>query len=583
MKAPPRWFPALECVLVASLLAWLAASAALLDIEYFDGINTIHNARAILGVEGYTYVEIRAPFLALVLIPAELVRLGLGLGLMEWWPYHATMALMHGAYAIAVYLLLRRHFGPGWPVLVAYAAAIPTYVFFSIGPYISHDLFPGLLMLGMVLLAHRVVTEPSRLAWAGLIALGAIGPMIKHPLGLMWVVILMATAALWAAGRWPRGPDTFRTWRMLFAGAVASAQLFWLVMGWSLGFSGGEIADVPLVARPYFQLVGYVGGPGSPPTVYLRNLGAYGAPLVVLVPIGVIRCLRGSDRVAQLAALSWVLFVAIQFGVFHAEVRYMAPLMPLSAFLCVPALQWLGRFRATWGVVGLVLALECLPFAPYPRLGAAARITQPFYRSWELRPLVEALIATDRERLMVADSETLLLGCGPDHRNHLPLDRFHELFHLGWKHVYATLDRGPENFVQAPRPLQDLWRWEPGSVVVGATAPYLVHDEVSPRRQWPLYRFERAEYVGTIDEISLAQLTDLEVLPQGDGVVLRSAQLSAALRDAWAPQGPGAKPLEPAGADSWRVAGLRVEDARGASIRLVRTQFVHKHDPPADL
>ncbi|MEZ4654778.1 MAG: hypothetical protein R3E12_14635 [Candidatus Eisenbacteria bacterium] len=133
-----------EVVVFAILLGWLAMAVSLVDIEYYDGFDSICNARYFLGWID-TYTATRGPLLGLLLVPAELIKGRMGL---PPWRYDRPRArpaarrvsdrlLPHGAKVLQ---------GAG-PVLLAFVAAIPTFLFFGYAPFVSHDLFPGLVFL----------------------------------------------------------------------------------------------------------------------------------------------------------------------------------------------------------------------------------------------------------------------------------------------------------------------------------------------------------------------------------------------------------------------------------------------------
>ena len=49
---------------------WLLAAAAVVDIEYYDGLDSVANARFYTG-QSPEYVATRGPLMGLLLIPAE--------------------------------------------------------------------------------------------------------------------------------------------------------------------------------------------------------------------------------------------------------------------------------------------------------------------------------------------------------------------------------------------------------------------------------------------------------------------------------------------------------------------------------
>ena len=89
------------------------------------------------------------------------------------------MGTLHWVYAAGVYALLARYYGHGWPTFVAFAAAIPTYMFFSQAPFLSHDIAPGGVLLWMLFLGHEYLEQPRLARWILLVLLGAAVALMK--------------------------------------------------------------------------------------------------------------------------------------------------------------------------------------------------------------------------------------------------------------------------------------------------------------------------------------------------------------------------------------------------------------------
>src|SRR6266498_1388260 len=125
---PPAWrraalgaplLPIASGVLLTAVGAWLFVAAAVLDIEYYDGLSAICNARYFLG-QSVFYVFDRGPFMAWMQMPAEALKGWLALHPLDFRPHHATMALVHVAYLLGVYRVLVDRLGHRWSTLAAF-------------------------------------------------------------------------------------------------------------------------------------------------------------------------------------------------------------------------------------------------------------------------------------------------------------------------------------------------------------------------------------------------------------------------------------------------------------------------------
>src|SRR5260370_22049854 len=163
-RAEPEAAPWLVGGVFFVIAAWLGAAACVVQIEYYDGLSAIANARYFLGATD-RYVADRAPMMGLVLMPAELARTALGLHPLDVRPHHIFLALLHVAYFIMVYRLLTRVYGSSWLVFAAWTAAIPNFVFFSYSPFLSHDIIPGVILLSMLIWCDRFCSHPSYRLW----------------------------------------------------------------------------------------------------------------------------------------------------------------------------------------------------------------------------------------------------------------------------------------------------------------------------------------------------------------------------------------------------------------------------------
>jgi hypothetical protein len=443
--------------------SWLLLAAAIVDVEYYDGLSAICNARYFLGASPF-YIFDRGPLMAWLQMPAEWVKGALDLAPLDFRPHHAAMAVLHGAYLVVVFRGLVRCFGETWPVLIACATAITGYVFFSYAPFVSHDLVPGAAFLWMVIwsdeLARSFERPPSEgrtrrvSLWLLLVGAGALGPLMKQTYGVFWIAILFAHAVPMMFGHSPSG--RVRTLRWLTAGAAASALITWLVYGIVLAHWA---PDLPLWLRPYRNLE-YLAGVYDgmdvtfPLWIYVRNFWAYGHLTTLLIIPGLVLCLMGSGFQRRVA-LAWIAAVVFVHALPLREVRYLAFVAPLSAVVIVPAVRVLADKRWALWLMGGLLALD----VSYAAIGAT-RIGQAFYRESELRRLVEPLQpGGNRAPILHTTSMLSFVAPGP---SPLAADRYHRVFHVGIHHL-GVLYGYPPDYVRIALP--------PPAVPASARAP----------------------------------------------------------------------------------------------------------------
>jgi len=416
-------------IVLGSAAAWLVVAAALVDIEYYDGFSAICNARYFLGRSSF-YLAERGPLMAWVLMPAEMVKDWLGLHPLEVRPHHATMAVLHVGYLLAVYGALVRQLGQRWSTVIAFATAITSYMFSSYAPFISHDLLPGALVLWMLIWSEDVAQAPRLRPWLLLVAAGTLAPLVKQTFGVFWIAVLAAHAlpTLVRADSRYRTPPRALGW--LASGAVASGLLTWLIYGIVLADWAPQI---PLWLRPYrnlqFLADVYEGTDIRMPLwIYVRNVWAYGRLTTLLLIPGLALSLGGSPRQRRLA-LAWITGVVFLHALPLREVRYMAFLAPLSAVVISPALQMVGRRRA-----GVVVVAVLLFFDVSGAAREASKVATAFYRHSELRAFLEPLSDGPRLRRPLFRNIPMLSFVSPD-PSPLAADRYHHIFHMGIGHI----------------------------------------------------------------------------------------------------------------------------------------------------
>lgn len=509
-----------ECIILGLLIVWLAFCALNVDIELYDGLDTIVNARNFTGQSSY-YAENRAPLMGLLMVPADLVHTALELHPLDMRPYHVTMAFLHGLYLILVYLLLIRYFTRSIAVLVSFVVAIPNFIFFSYAPFISHDIFPGLLLLAMLLLADKFTLRPGIGIWLALVVVGAASTLIKHQFAFFWFLLLLAYAIILL----PRSnlrdlhSSGVKIWLLLTAAAITSGIITWFALAMTLN---AQYPDTHFILGPYKQfefLVQHSGGNMQfPAWLFLRNFPAYGILTSLLIIPGMMMSLRSSS-LHQSIVLVWIFFVlAIQLTG-HLEVRYFAVLAPLSAFILVPPLQWLLRKKSGLIVVLILLLISVLPISPYSLSKEAVRVTLPFYQINEARKLLSPLDENGTLRMPVLTNWRMLSFASPL-SSPLVGDRFHRLFHLAGHHIVVLMKYPKAQFMFLQYlQLPELSDWPEQSAMVLTNRPLLINPK-SWQGGEPIGKYDLLQTTFVADTIVLSQTSTGSLqTDSGDAVV----------------------------------------------------------------
>ncbi|MFH2097950.1 MAG: hypothetical protein ABIJ95_00435, partial [Pseudomonadota bacterium] len=360
------------------------------------------------------------------------LRRAVSAGPWEIRPAHGVMALIHAAFLLATYLLLVRRYGRHPSTLLAFSVAVPTFLFFSYAPFLSHDLFPGAMLLAMLFLARRFEKRPGAGIWLALAALGTAAALIKQTYGLFWVLVLVSTAVSLAVER-DFSRKKIKAFLLLGAGAAVSGAATWLVMAWVLSepFSG-----LPFLRRPVAMVsfVGYIvknaGAFDFSNLVYAKNAWAYGLAALALAGPGLVLSLS-RPGLSRRVALAWILAISAMVASPFSEVRYLAFLAPLTAFLAVPAARTAWK-KPVWLVpVLLLFAVDLFLVLP-----EGARIVRPFYTNPPHKAFL-APVLENPEAPVAVDWD--MLSFFPDQESPLAGEPYHRLFHFGWHHLTAIL------------------------------------------------------------------------------------------------------------------------------------------------
>lgn len=361
------------------LASWLVWAVIRVGIDFDDGYGNLANAGHFLGWRAEHFFN-SAPLMAFLLIPAQLLSHWLGLHPLDLRPAHALMALLHIAYLTGCWRLLAEIRGRDLASLLAFAAAVATPVFFSYAPFINLDIFPGVLVLWMIVLAHRQLRSPSPRKFWALVLLGAGLASLKQAYALVWIAIVLSLPVLCWMERAPRA-QWLAALRMLGA-AILSGLITWLFYAAVLV---NPFATDPFWLRPWLQIQAInhiydVEGGGWQvfyPWIYLRNVSAYGILAMLLVVPGVVLAFLRGQSVERLVALVWLFLLLALHLTPYKEVRYLAFLAPLTAVLIAPVLYaiWQQRQIYRW------LALIVLSAGLLMSTAEALRLANPYYQT----------------------------------------------------------------------------------------------------------------------------------------------------------------------------------------------------------
>lgn len=410
--------------------AWLVQTLWWVRLELDDGYSTLVNAWYFSGgTEAFAWQ--RGPLMGLLLAPVVTLAESLGIARSDVRPAHLAMVALHLLYLVATWRALVRELGPRPAVAMAYLGAIPTVLFFSYAPFISHDLFPGLLTLWLVLAAGDYLAAPLRQRWLQLLALGYLLAMVKQTYALVWPAVLLVNLVLVLAlrerGRW-------RAYAGLAGAALAGGALTWLSYALALA---SRFPDDPWWSLPLVQAANVVNQYAAPgvaeslfyPGVYLRNLPAHGILAACLVLPGIALALHsGSRRLREIAGV-WLLLAVCVALLGTREVRYLGFLAPLTAFLVALPIERLLRTRKA-----LAWPLLAILMLDLGRAGSeAAAVANPWYARTLpgfLAPLAAPGPAT--QRILVVNSLSFVAPSGAFFG-----DRYHRITHVHAQHVEA--------------------------------------------------------------------------------------------------------------------------------------------------
>lgn len=341
---------------------WIVSSAYFVNVEYTDGYALIINTQYFLGqnsinpIQQYfdRYLATRMPLGSILLIPAEWLATYLQLPAFDVRLHHFSYSLIHVAYIWTIYVLLRRYYTNELTILIAFLATIPNFIFCSYVPFLSLDVFPGIVLLLMVLLTQKFTEHNSWQTWILLVLISTCALLLKYTYALFWIIIIMVygTHSLWTG--------TYRTIAGLIASAFVSVIIAWVVL--SITLIGWD-AETHFLLLPYFQIMGII--KNNPTEIlsqqwwfYFKNFAAgYGILTTLLIIPGIVLAIGGKDVLLKRMSIVWILAFFSMIVIPYREVRYLAFLAPLSAFVIVGPIQWMLQYKRLWLVVSIVLLI----------------------------------------------------------------------------------------------------------------------------------------------------------------------------------------------------------------------------------
>jgi hypothetical protein len=415
-----------------------------LRIEYWDGYDFLMNARAFAGRAAVPYALERAPWVALVQVPAvALTSSGPPANVARLVVPHLVSALLSILTAAAVFRLYRHPFGT-MLAAVGTLLFVSTPLFVRYGAHVMSDIpAAGWATVTVALyLSARARPGLATYAWCGL----ALGCAVLTRYQAIGVGPALAAAEL-AQGVRERRLDR-RRWTGLALCAATAAALFVAVHGaiavWFFDASVGSYLDTLRKTRAFgdeFALSHHESwrdyAAMAPATITL--------PILLLAAIGLVRGVLRPGRF-EAPFLAWLLFVGatvVLLGT-HNEARYVFPALPALIYFSVRGFEWLAmpaaddRFRR----LGTLLGVTLVAWAFTSGARQALRDRDPVFRDDVQRRAAELLLRSREPggRLLWIGAPHTIHAATPDP---VPGDEFFNTFHYGRAAVEYFLGEAP--------------------------------------------------------------------------------------------------------------------------------------------
>lgn len=454
---------------IGAIAIWLMSSATIIQIEPDDGLATIVNSKYLVGLTESHFFNQRGPVFALLLAPAAWLSNALNLAPLDMRLYHGTFAILTVLYLCIIWNQIQILFpDKGLTPLVTFTSSITTFVFFSYSPFISHDIFPGLLLIWMLLLVHKYCEHPNFRTLSLLILIGAIAPLIKQTYALFWGTLIISRFILTLTLPKERRRQQARLMGHLLLAACLSAIITWI--GYCLSLST-SFENTSFLLRPIkqIQLVsGHYAGENLaelfPWWIYPVNLHAYGILTMALILPGLYFSLSRGNQLQKHAALLWLSsFIAISSVAFR-EVRYLAFLAPVSAIVIYPVVRHILGLKKIWvGVVIAILAVDLLR-----SMKEAGAVYSDFYENDFSRFF--SLIGNQQFSGNVFLSPMAIARIFPLY-SPLIADRYHRVFNLNAVHLQGIFHKEINHYQSIPIAHQinlSIDNFKPGDIYIFA-------------------------------------------------------------------------------------------------------------------
>ncbi len=413
-------------MIIGLIIIWNFVAAWWVNLDYSDGYASISNAQYFLG-QIDSYFAQRAPFYAFFLIPAEIIANLLSLEAFDVRVHHLWMAVLHSFYIISCFYLLQKYSNDDLSAkVIGFFIVLPNVVFFSYAPLISHDIFAGVILLYMLFLTERFFQQKTidMSLLSALMILGTIAAIIKVTFCLIWILIVISQVILLVnRDRQSFQSDFIQQFLAFFTAACVSAIISWLLYAWSLQTWG----HVSFLLRPYAHAVAIIehfADHQTPPMyMYIPNLAlGYGFTTFFLIVPGIWLALKSKNPTKKSAAIIWVVGFFIMSMLTYKEVRYLAYLTPMAAFLIIPVIAKMLKWRLGQ-LIMIVLAVIDLSRAGM----AAAHHFQPFYADSAVTKFLSPINELEASQKIIL---THVLSFRAPQPSPFVGDVYHRIFHV---------------------------------------------------------------------------------------------------------------------------------------------------------
>ena len=474
--------------IVVSMTVYITYVATTARIEQYDGYVYLNNAKRILDLPPAKFEHYRPPLVSLAMLAAvRLAASGAPANTGYFvWP-HLTAALISLLSALAVGLMLRRHWGTTL-ALAGVTFFVTSRLFLRYGPFVMADLLSAGLVASVLAVYLRTWTGGEKLpAWrdyrlCGLVLGAAL--LGKQSLGLI-LPALVLSEILHAVH--------FKRWQprrllglavTITVGVLVFLSVELLIFTWLYGADGLEAAAY--TAKNDFHPRSVTNRLAAS-TVGDSNWNyatlawhALSPPVVLAGVLGLGLALK-QRQARDLPYLAWlaVLGGTIICLLSHTETRYLLPVVPMWLYFVLRAIEaiagavrrlWLKGLRWRLALVGigcLLMTSLAVNSLEQFQLNNDAFYTADFHRR-TLRALLAARGPHGRLRWFGP-----LATFHPAHRADLKGDDYFDIFHIGADSL--------EYFLNEPIvPVDQIAGLDDGDAVLKAPDTYYRNSSIPP-------------------------------------------------------------------------------------------------------